>query len=320
MPGIVCSSRAKQLLGLLGMHTVAVMRRMRNSVARLGTRYQLFFGSDPRSLGCNSDGDTRAPDFTNGRRRAATSAESSHAVATKRRRPRTGLRYVDVTSTPEPVVACGRHWRASRARTAQLGGSRSVPPRSVGRRSAANGMTARRRVQSSSWPVNRGTPPAPRRGRPSARDGRDRAAIWGWSQARERIALFRSTWASSISANGAARVVPRRSARFLDRCSARGDSADVRPSSRRRVVDASRPLSALRSGRCWSRRMACSPAQPAAADRQTFHPFRGSQIPQVRGSLRRGGVASCPTRDGALVSLGSVGERNEGHRLDGGGS
>ena len=32
---------------------------MRNSVARLGTRYQLFFGSDPRSLGCNSDGDTR---------------------------------------------------------------------------------------------------------------------------------------------------------------------------------------------------------------------------------------------------------------------
>ena len=57
-----------------------------------------------------------------------------------------------------------------------------------------------------------------------------------------------------------------RSARFLDRCSARGDSADVRPSSRRRVVDASRPLSALRSGRCWSRRMACSPAQPAAAD------------------------------------------------------
>ena len=196
MPGIVCSSRAKQLLGLLGMHTVAVMRRMRNSVARLGTRYQLFFGSDPRSLGCNSDGDTRAPDFTNGRRRAATSAESSHAVATKRRRPRTGLRYVDVTSTPEPVVACGRHWRASRVRTAQLGGSRSVPPRSVGRRSAANGMTARRRVQSSSWPVNRGTPPAPRRGRPSARDGRDRAAIWGWSQARERIALFRSTWAS----------------------------------------------------------------------------------------------------------------------------
>src|SRR5216683_2851992 len=62
MPGIVCSSRAKQLLGLFTMHTVAVMRRMRNSVARLGTRYQLFFGSDPRSLGCNSDGDTRAPD------------------------------------------------------------------------------------------------------------------------------------------------------------------------------------------------------------------------------------------------------------------
>jgi hypothetical protein len=51
---------------------VAVMRRMRNSVARLGTRYQLFFGSNPRSLGCNSDGDTRTPDFTNGRRRAAT--------------------------------------------------------------------------------------------------------------------------------------------------------------------------------------------------------------------------------------------------------
>src|SRR5207302_9504628 len=59
MPGIVCSSRAKQLFGLFTMHTVAVMRRMRNSVARLGTRYQLFFGSDPRSLGCNSDGDTR---------------------------------------------------------------------------------------------------------------------------------------------------------------------------------------------------------------------------------------------------------------------
>src|SRR5438874_2252640 len=57
MPGIVCSSRAKQLPGLFTMHTVAVMRRMRNSVARLGTRYQLFFGSDPRSLGCNSDGD-----------------------------------------------------------------------------------------------------------------------------------------------------------------------------------------------------------------------------------------------------------------------
>src|SRR5438045_1975437 len=73
MPGIVCSSRAKQLLGLLSMPTAAVMRRMPNSVARLGTRYQLFFGSDPRSLACNSDGDTRAPDFTNGRRRAATS-------------------------------------------------------------------------------------------------------------------------------------------------------------------------------------------------------------------------------------------------------
>src|SRR2546427_12352163 len=47
MPGIVCFSRAKQPLGPFSMHTVAVMRRMRNSVARLGTRYPLFFGSDP---------------------------------------------------------------------------------------------------------------------------------------------------------------------------------------------------------------------------------------------------------------------------------
>src|SRR5438552_1960000 len=46
-PGIVCSSRAKQLLGLLSMHTVAVTKPMRSSVARLGTRYQLFFSSDP---------------------------------------------------------------------------------------------------------------------------------------------------------------------------------------------------------------------------------------------------------------------------------
>src|SRR6266850_5248265 len=80
MPGIVCSSRAKQRLGLFSMHTAAVMRRMRNSVARLGTRYQLFFGSDPRSLGCNSHGDTRAPDFTDGRRQAAATGESSHAA------------------------------------------------------------------------------------------------------------------------------------------------------------------------------------------------------------------------------------------------
>jgi hypothetical protein len=44
MPDIVCSSRAKQHLGLFSMHTAAVMRRMRNSVARLGTRYQRFSG------------------------------------------------------------------------------------------------------------------------------------------------------------------------------------------------------------------------------------------------------------------------------------
>jgi len=294
---------------------------MRNSVARLGTRYQLFFGSDPRSLGCNSDGDTRAPDFTNGRRRAATSAESSHAVATKRRRPRTGLRYVDVTSTPEPVVACGRHWRASRARTAQLGGSRSVPPRSVGRRSAANGMTARRRVQSSSWPVNRGTPPAPRRGRPSARDGRDRAAIWGWSQARERIALFRSTWASLHQCEWSSKS---RSAAEVPVFSTGAQRAGTaRMSGRHRGDEWWTPPD--RCPRCdragagpaeWHVR----PRSPQQLTGKLFTSFRGSQIPQVRGSLRRGGVASCPTRDGALVSLGSVGERNEGHRLDGGGS
>src|SRR2546430_6417966 len=46
-------------------------------------------------------------------------------VATKRRR-RTGLRYVDVT-TPEPVLACGRPWGASRATTAQLGGGHPPP-------------------------------------------------------------------------------------------------------------------------------------------------------------------------------------------------
>ena len=62
------------------------------------------------------------------------------------------------------------------------------------------------------------------------------------------------------------------------------------------------------------------PRSPQQLTGKLFTSFRGSQIPQVRGSLRRGGVASCPTRDGALVSLGSVGERNEGHRLDGGGS
>jgi hypothetical protein len=44
---LVCSSRAKRLLGLFSMHTAAVTRRMRNSVAPLGTRYQLFFGSEP---------------------------------------------------------------------------------------------------------------------------------------------------------------------------------------------------------------------------------------------------------------------------------
>jgi BAAT / Acyl-CoA thioester hydrolase C terminal len=76
--------RAKQLLGLFSLHTAAVMRRMRHSVARLGTRYQLFFGSDPRSLGCNSDGDTRAPDFTNGRRRTAATGASSHAAGRSR--------------------------------------------------------------------------------------------------------------------------------------------------------------------------------------------------------------------------------------------
>src|SRR6266851_1462520 len=58
MLGIVCSSRARQLLGLFSMHTAAVMRQIRNSVARLGTRYQLFFGSDPLDgdkLGIESD-------------------------------------------------------------------------------------------------------------------------------------------------------------------------------------------------------------------------------------------------------------------------
>jgi hypothetical protein len=46
---VVCHlGRPSHVLGVLfSMHTAAVMRQMRNSVARLGTRYQLFFGSDP---------------------------------------------------------------------------------------------------------------------------------------------------------------------------------------------------------------------------------------------------------------------------------
>jgi len=55
MPGTVRAVRAQQLLGLFSLRTAAVTRRMRSSVARPGTRYQLFFDSDRRSLGCNSD-------------------------------------------------------------------------------------------------------------------------------------------------------------------------------------------------------------------------------------------------------------------------
>src|SRR5205823_4528139 len=105
MPGIVCSSRAKQLLGRFSMHTAAVMRRMRNSVARLGTPYQLFFGSDRRSLGCylscerwNRVAVRAMADTSSESGCARSAAEARSPTTTLTRRENRGGRHADSAS------------------------------------------------------------------------------------------------------------------------------------------------------------------------------------------------------------------------------